>query len=109
MKYDVIQDVSDLTTMPKNQICELLNKIATISCHDVKEQMDEGVCETELDLYIGKLYVLVQDEQIKYKFIPSKKFENMMSKTVQTGESPLIRTIETTLRDRLQSTYKDLF
>lgn len=108
-KYDVIQDVSDLTTLPKNQIEKLMMKMMLISCHDVNEQLKENSNETELDFYFGKIYVAVEDSQIKYKFIPSKKFESMLVNTVNSGESPFIATLETTLRDRLQTTYKDLF
>lgn len=109
MNYDILQDLSDITTVPKAQLQTLFDKIILFCCHDVVEQLKEGNTKTELDLYFGKLYVLVEDETVKYKFIPSKKFERQMSESAITLNSPLTKTIETLLSERLTNTYKDLF
>jgi hypothetical protein len=54
------------------------------------------------------LYIKCEEDQIKYKFIPSKKLEENVAFTVKHGTSPVQYMVEEALKDRIETTYKNL-
>ena len=54
------------------------------------------------------MHIRIEDENIKFKFIPSSKLENGIKYAITSGESPLINKVELLLKDRICNTYKDL-
>ena len=103
------QDLSQLTTIPKLQF-DNINKVqVNLICHYVAETVAEQESVTEIDLGIGTLYIKVDGEDVKYKFIPSHKLENGVKYAITTKESPLILDVESILKDRICNAYKDLF
>mgnify|MGYP003304975037 FL=1 len=61
-----------------------------------------------MDLGIGILYIKFEGNEVKYKFIPSKKLEENISFTVLHKQSPLVFSLETALKDRIENAYKEL-
>ena len=104
----LVNDLSALTTISINALVELQEKIQLIIAHDVYENYISGNPLCEIDVGIGTLYIKYEEEKIKYKFIPSKKLEENVLTTIKSKRSPLITTLETTLKDRIENTYKDL-
>ena len=106
---DVISDMSNLTTLPISLLQQLSGKVEFIILHSVYES---SVCHeniTEIDLGIGRLNILQEKDCIKYKFIPSKKLEQDIIKTVKEKQSPLTTTVENTLQKKIIDVYKELF
>lgn len=104
----LIEDLATLTTISQNALVSLNEKSYSCICHSVCESMIEGKPLTEIDLGIGILYIKCEEDQIKYKFIPSKKLEENVTFTVKNKVSPLVLEVETSLKDRIESTYKNL-
>jgi hypothetical protein len=104
----IIEDLATLTTISQNALVNLNEKTHACICHSVCESMLEGNPLTEIDLGIGILYIKCEEDQIKYKFIPSKKLEENVTSTVKNKVSPLVFEVETSLKDRIESTYKNL-
>lgn len=105
---DIINDISILTFISKLSLENLSNKAIECIAHGVQENLISGENITEINLDFGKLYIKLEEEGIKYKFIPSKKLENAVRYACDTKESPLVLHAETKLKERIESTYKDL-
>ena len=104
----IIEDLATLTTISQNALVNLNEKIYSCICHSVCESMLEGNPLTEIDLGIGILYIKCEEDQIKYKFIPSKKLEENVAFTIKHKTSPILFEVESALKDRIESTYKNL-
>lgn len=104
----LIDDISTLTTISKNALVNLNDKAQSCICHCVCESLIEGNSLTEIDIGIGTLYIKFEGEEIKYKFIPSKKLEESVALTAQYKSSPLVYEVDVALKERIESTYKNL-
>ena len=102
------QDLSDVTGIPKLTLDNLSYKACTCLGHSVYESLLKKEPLTEIDIGIGTLYIKVEGNDIKYKFIPSTKLETTVSFTIQNKESPLIVDAEKSLKTRIEKTYKEL-
>ena len=105
---DVINDISALTFISKLSLENLSNKTIECIAHGVQEHISSNENIIEINLDFGKLYIKLEDQNIKYKFIPSKKLENAVKYACDTKESPLILQAEKKLKERIESTYRDL-
>lgn len=106
---DVISDMSNLTALPISMLQQLSDKVEFIILHSLYESSISHESITEIDLGIGRLNILQENDCIKYKFIPSKKLEQEIVKTVKDKQSPLTATVENTLQKKIQDVYKELF
>ena len=104
----LIDDIATLTTISQHALVNLNDKAYSCICHSVCENMLEGNPLTEIDIGIGVLYIKCEEGQIKYKFIPSRKLEENVALTVTNKVSPIVFEVETALKDRIESTYKNL-
>lgn len=108
MNNNIIEDVSQLTTIPLAS----LNKISALEinciCHAVQESMLAQENITSVDIGIGKLLLCQETSGIRYKFIPSSELEKSLIETLTNRKSPLISQVEETLVSRIVKTYKDL-
>ena len=106
--FDLISDICTLTTTPEKTLRKLCDKSLECVCHDVLENLNNSVQETSIDISIGELKIIIADDEIHYRFVPSSKLEQMLVDSITTMEDPLIDTIEDGLVARLLNTYKDL-
>lgn len=106
---ELTQDLSLLTTVPKLQLDNLFDKAMCVVCHSVKEQFDELSSEIQVDIGFGTLYIVLEDNAIKYKFIPHIKLERAIRDSIIGEENSLLtEKAETILKERILHTYKDL-
>ena len=105
---NIATDLSTLTTIPKSAIIKLLNKESYIISEAVEEGLLSGNQIIEIDLEIGVLSILIDESQIKYKFIPSTKLEKAVKQTVKNRKNPLKDSLEKTLVNRITDIYKEL-
>ena len=105
---DVISDISVLTDVSEN----LLKKIVSVCNYSIGHAVHETQCErnniTELDIGIGKLHIKLDEDNIYYRFVPSKELEKILIQTVATGNSPIIAKIDSNLQEKIERTYKEL-
>lgn len=101
-------DISTITSISKLALDNLVDKACTCICHSVHESILSKESMTSIDIGIGILYIKFEGEQIKYKFIPSKKLEENIAFTILNKESPLVFNLETTLKERIENAYKEL-
>ena len=102
-------DISKLTTFPVVSIQKILSRYQDCICYNLQERLDKINEYVELDIYIGKLIIRQNEDKIEYKFIPSSSFESDIKNTILTGESPLVKKLETVVQDKITSAYKEFF
>lgn len=105
---NIVSDVSQLTTIPYQTLEKLIDTFEMCICHSVLETSleHENICVCDIGL--GTLSLCLDKNSISYKFIPSSNFEKKLINTFKHKTSPLIDIVETTLKDRIVNTYKDL-
>lgn len=101
-------DLSVLTNISKLSLENLADKACYCMSHTVLEALVSKEAQCEIDIEIGKLYIKLEEDQIKYKFIPSKKLEETIAFTVKNKQSPLINKIDSGLVERIENAYRCL-
>lgn len=102
---DIVDDLSKLTTIPRDKLDKLVEKVKYI--------ITDAVCENsvkvniDLDIGIGILQIINTD-CIRYKFKPSPKFEKAIYEAIVNNKNILQDTLEKTLAQRITRVYKDI-
>ena len=105
---NIIKDISTLTTIPYATLTKLSDVLELCICHAVEESILKNGEVTSINVGIGTLNIKATEDEIKYKFIPSTKFEEHVKQTVITKESPLVTKVEERLKDKVMNVYKEL-
>lgn len=105
--YSLIEDLSNLTTIPTSALSKLSDKSVFCICNDIEESILKEERVTDIDLGIGTLQVLVDGNDLKYRFIPSRSLETNMKNTIINKKNPLTITVEESLVKRILNTYKN--
>lgn len=108
MKSDIIKDLSDLTTTSPSVFAKLLRTSEWCISNAVEETQLAGENITEISIGIGTLFILTEEGNIKYKFIPTRALENNVKQTYLDGKNPLTLHLENTLAKKLTNVYKEL-
>jgi hypothetical protein len=106
--FDLVSDISTLTTLPDKTLRRLCDKSVECICHNVLETLQNEELETSIDISIGTIKIIVDNNEIHYRFIPSNKLESMLVETINSGVDPLVKHIEESLTNRILTAYKDL-
>jgi hypothetical protein len=109
IKSDLLDDISQLTTVQRVSIDRLVNQGVNCICHDIQElKVAKSDCAC-IDIGLGNLFINISNNEIKYRFEPSSKLESGILNTVLTGKSPVIDDIEKSLINKVNTVYKELF
>ena len=109
MEQNLIVDLSQLSVIKPS----ILNRFCKIAEQCISDYVLEAKLNDEdvisIDIGIGKLDLVIDNSELKYYFIPSKRLENFIVEAYQNDESVLNKSIEEGLENRLLSAYKELF
>lgn len=105
---DLLQDLSIITNIGRFNFDELANKSIAIISHNVEESLRENEIISTFDIGIGQLNIYHTKDEIKYKFIPSRKLDDTVLNTCRKRKSQLNLIIDEELGKRLTNTYKGL-
>ena len=108
MLYNIIEDISTITTIPLKTLYKLADKAGDCLCNNVLESKNMDDNTSTMDIGIGKIIVNITPQNITYTFSPSKELEVKMVEAIKTNNSPLVENIETNLAAKILNTYKDL-
>ena len=108
MLYNIIEDISTITTIPLKTLYKLADKAGDCLCNDALESKTMGDTTSIIDIGIGKITINITSKNITYTFSPSKELEAKMVEAINTNNSPLVENIETNLAAKILNTYKDL-
>lgn len=102
------KDISTLTTISKETVKRILDISTSCICDYVLESISDKEKITRIDIGIGKIVIKLCKEDIKFKFIPSKKLCDAISTSVETNINPLSGMAEDLLSKKLLMAYKKL-
>ena len=108
-KINLLEDISNLSTVAITNLNKLTSLSEDVIGHAVLEAILNKDNMVEVDIGIGLLYILISEDEIKYKFIPSTKVQNSVELAVNKKKSKLIERVDEVLGRRIMNTYKDLF
>jgi len=109
MKSSIKRDLSTLTTISPGVLSKLFDKEVWCISNAVEQALANQDNVAEIDLEIGTLYIQVDEETIRYKFVPGTQLERAVVGTVSSGHNSLIANLETSLVNKITNTYKDFF
>lgn len=105
---NLLQDLSMITDLPKLGLEKLALEQSLCLAHALYESLDCKENIASADLGYGKLFIKYEGDEIKYKFIPSKKFDDLLVKTIRQRKSPLTQSLENSISETLDKIYKEL-
>ena len=107
-KIELSDDLSILTGVSKLSLDNLAERAMFCIGHNVLERLISRDNQCEIDLGIGILYIKIETDNIKYKFIPSKKLEDIIATTITHKESPISLKADKVLGERIENAYRAL-
>lgn len=106
--YSLQNDLKTLTNISSDVIDKLVNKILYIICDDVLDTHLNNNTVTDIDTGIGVLSICVDNNQIKYRFIPSTIVESAVKNTIVDLKSPVKERASKTLASKINEIYEEL-
>ena len=104
----IIEDVSKMTNIPTKVISSILDKVLFSILDSVRENDLAGIDTTETDIGFGTLLIKHEDNAVKYKFLPSNKMSENISKVYNEKLNLLECELEKSLVEKVLKTYKEL-
>lgn len=108
MVFNVSDDLSKLTTIPKWQIDKLRDIARLDICQCVFDSMKEENQICQIDIGIGTLFIKTLKDSVEYKFIPDACLEKMVADTVNEEKEFLKEDLEVKSNMRILKIYKEL-
>ena len=108
MYVNGIEDVSKLTNIPKDFLDKLPPRISYSISNAIEETLIAEDGFVEYDLGFGILRLLIEDNKIKYKFVPSAELEESLLNTVRKEHNTLKSELESSLPNKVLRQYKEL-
>ena len=106
---DSIKDLSTITTIPYFTLQNIFDKMSDIIAYDAHESFVNRDSVSEIDIGIGTLNILVDSDEIRYKFIPSNSLRDSVYDAVVNNQVSLLSNIEEAVSKRVMNAYKELF
>ena len=103
----LLDDVATITTLPKDALVKLVKRAEYCISDSIVEQVLQGKDIIEIDITIGKILLKLIDDEVKYKFIPSDEFKDLVKQSMN-GHNTLSDTLEKNLVTKVTKAYKDL-
>lgn len=103
----MIDKLSELTTIPNKALNSLVEKSSWIICDEIYTNLLQNINTTSIDIGIGTLIIINEEDSIRYKFIPSKQLEEAIVDVCTKKKNPLTFNLETALAKKITDTYKD--
>ena len=108
MKVSASKDLAKLTTISSLEIDRLIDLLPSIASHHVLANYRNRDFETHFDIGIGDIVIIVGENDVRYKFIPSSSFSECINNTINEKHDHLESLLEEAFTKRLLKVYKDL-
>lgn len=106
---NLVDKLSELTTIDRKTLEKFFKKISWCICDDVHQSSIGGQEQVYIDIEIGTIGIdFSSGDSVRYKFIPSKELEKDIATTLISKENPLTLRVEQSLVSKITNTYKDL-
>lgn len=104
---NLLEDVAALTDVSENTLRKFMPVITSSIGHSIFEGLCRNENIIEVDIEIGRLILKVEDEGVRYRFVPSKELEKTIVTSIKTHSSPILDKLETNLQQKLDCAYKE--
>ena len=108
METNAVELVSKLTTIPEKNLIRLQDIYELVVCDAVEDSLMSGDSYAKINLNFGILDIKFEDNELKFRFRPSAKFEEELIDTIVNKHNSLTHAIESSLVNKITQTYKDL-
>lgn len=105
---NLVKDISVLTDVTENTLNKFIPICQYCIGHAVHEAQTTMSDIVEIDLGFGELHIKLEDNCVRYRFIPSSDLEKSIVTTISTRNSPIISKLESNLQERIDRSYKEL-
>lgn len=105
---NIKEDLSTLTTIEKSVFMKLEQKIEWCICDAIEKALLNKDDTVDVNLGFGQLTIKLLDDEIKYRFKPSQKFEKSIFNTIVNEQNDLTYNLESSLVSKLNNIYKTL-
>ena len=105
---NIKEDLATLTTIEKSVFSKIESKIEWCICDAIEKAILNGEDEVSVNLGFGVLLIKLSNNELKYRFKPSQKFEKAIVNTVINEQNDLVFNLENSLVSKLNNIYKSL-
>jgi len=105
---NLIKGLSILTTINESHLERLVDLSKLVIVDEIVEQLEQGQEIVKIDIGIGTLLLHYSGESIKFKFTPNAKFEEDIVNACIHKVNLIDDKVESSLKDKIVNTYKDL-
>ena len=103
------ENVSALTTLPEDLVKYIGKYMPYIHSHSIATQIiEKGGDIFELELFEGTLMLMLENDNVKYKFIPNDDFSKVIVETILNKKSLLVDGLSDKIKRILEKAYKDV-
>lgn len=108
MGIKAVENVSKLTTIPEKNLARLQDIYAYVICDAVEDALLSDIYVSDIELGFGTLSIKFEDNELRFRFKPSAKFEEELIDTIVNKRNVLTLEVEKSLVSKIVQTYKDL-
>lgn len=105
---ELLKDLAEISGVKKFNLDGLTKLSLDLFSHYISCAKQENTNLLEIDIGIGSLIIRLSENEIDYKFIPSKNLEWAIKDGLVNKESILIKKANTLIGQRINKTYKEL-
>ena len=87
---------------------DVKNYIEDIIASNVFSALKDGETSIKIDIFLGSLYIILYQDSISYKFIPSSSLMTKIKESTLNDEDPLILSLDDKIDRKLYKIYRDL-
>ena len=109
MRVNLMEDLSELTTIQLASLNRLVKQSMWIICDAVEAAVHNKDDSLDVDLGFGTLKIKFDNEEVKYRFIPKPTLENSIAKAIVEEQNPLQLVLEKSLANKIINVYKEFF
>lgn len=108
MEVSATESVSILTTIPEKNLIRLQDLYELVICDAIEDALLKGDTTATINLSMGELGIKFDNNELRFRFKPSAKFEEELIDTIVNKRNSLTHEIEKSLVNKITQTYKDL-
>ena len=107
-KVNLLNDLSRLTTIPETSLNHLSRISLACISHAIIEAKLNKETECSINIGIGDICIVFDEEEINIRFEPSKNLETVMKDSINDNKDYLTENLESILNYKVMKAYKEL-
>lgn len=101
------RDLSKLLAIDEFVFNRLAHNANVCICDHIETSQLNNESTCSIDIGIGVLKIKIEDDTVRYKFVPSSELESGIVATLEDGQNQLKSVVSNRLINQLKSLYKE--